>query len=260
MITVQAAIAAEEWRREHGSVVTRWLEAVGEMEALLSLATYSYEHPADPFPELVGGPATIRASGIAHPLLPSAKAVANDVELDDRTRILLVSGSNMSGKSTLLRTLGINVVLAMAGAPVRARSLTMSALQVGASIRVNDSLAEGSSRFYAEIDRLRNIFEMTDQTLPVLALLDELLQGTNSADRRVGAQGIVRGLLARRAIGCISTHDLALTEIGIDHGVANVHFQDEMENGLMKFDYKLRTGVVTKSNALELMRTLGLDV
>jgi DNA mismatch repair ATPase MutS len=200
--------------------------------------------------------------GIMHPLIPRLNVVANDVDIDDRARIWLVSGSNMSGKSTLLRTVGINTVLAMAGAPVRAQRLQMTALQVGASIRVNDSLQEGSSRFYAEITRLRQLFEAAGGKTPLLVLLDELLQGTNSADRLVGARGVVRALLDRGAIGLVSTHDLALTDIGTanDERIVNVHFQDDMDGGKMKFDYKLRAGVVTKSNALELMRSIGLDV
>ena len=176
--------------------------------------------------------------------------------------MLLVSGSNMSGKSTLLRAVGINVVLAMAGAPVRAQCSGLLRCKLGASIRINDSLQEGSSRFYAEITRLRQIFDLAGGQPPLLFLLDELLQGTNSKDRRIGAEGLVRALLGSGAIGLISTHDLALTEIsGLPSGhLHNVHFQDEFEDGKMKFDYQLREGVVTKSNGLALMRSIGLDV
>ena len=156
----------------------------------------------------------------------------------------------------------LNVVLAMAGGPVRARRFTATALQVGASIRINDSLREGSSRFYAEIARLRKILDLAGGNPPLLFLLDELLQGTNSKDRRIGAEGIVRALVNRGSIGLVSTHDLALTDIGGSENshLRNVHFQDELENGAMKFDYKLRDGVVTKSNGLELMRSVGLEV
>jgi DNA mismatch repair ATPase MutS len=161
-----------------------------------------------------------------------------------------------------MRAVGMNVVLAMAGAPVRAQRLQLTPLQVGASIRVNDSLREGSSRFYAEILRLRNIFNLAGGNPPLLFLLDELLQGTNSSDRRIGADGIVRALVNRGAIGLVSTHDLALTDIGgsVAGQLRNVHFEDDLENGKMTFDYKLRDGVVTKSNGLELMRSIGLDV
>jgi hypothetical protein len=262
LYTLNVALAAQRWRRAHGRVVRTWVEVIGEFEALLSLASYAYEHPDDPFPELVDGPACFAGTDLGHPLIPAARCVRNDVSISGTTRILLLSGSNMSGKSTLLRTVGINTVLAMAGAPVRARSLKLTELQIGASIRINDSLHEGSSRFYAEITRLRQLFDLADGGRHLLFLLDELLQGTNSRDRRSGAEGIVRALAARGAIGLISTHDLALTDIsGLRPGVLhNVHFQDELRNGHMTFDFKLRDGVVTKSNALELMRSIGLEV
>jgi hypothetical protein len=262
MYSVQVAFAAEGWRRAHGSAVRTWIATVGEMEALLSLAAYGFEHPSDTLPEFVGGEAAFEGEGLGHPLLPSALCVRNDVVIGGETRVLLVSGSNMSGKSTLLRAVGINTVLAMAGAPVRARRLRLTPLRVGASIRINDSLQEGSSRFYAEITRLRQILDFAQREPSLLFLLDELLQGTNSKDRRIGGEGIVRALVDRGAIGLVSTHDLALTDIGgVLHGhLRNVHFEDELANGRMTFDYKLRDGVVTKSNGLELMRSIGLDV
>ena len=262
MYSVQVAFAAEHWREAHGLSTRSWLNAVGEIEALLCLATYSFEHPADPFPEFIDGAASFDAEALGHPLIPAGTCVRNNVRIVGETRVLLVSGSNMSGKSTQLRAVGTNVVLAMAGAPVRARRLRMTPLQVGASIRVNDSLREGSSRFYAEITRLRKIFDLAAGNPPLIFLLDELLQGTNSNDRRIGAEGVVRALLSRGAIGLVSTHDLALTGIdaSLNGQVRNVHFQDEIENGQMKFDYILRDGVVSKSNGLELMRSIGLEV
>jgi hypothetical protein len=260
MYPLQTALAAERWRSAHGAVIRSWLEVLGEFEALVSLSQYAYEQFEDPFPQFLEGPPAFKASGLGHPLIPAAVRVCNDVDLSGATRVLLVSGSNMSGKSTLLRTIGINTVLAMAGAPVRAQSLQLTPLQIGASIRINDSLHEGSSRFYAEITRLRQLFERT--RLPLLFLLDELLQGTNSADRRLGAQGLIRALIKKGAIGLISTHDLALTDVaGLEPGaIENVHFQDELVDGRLKFDFKLRAGVVTKSNGIELMRSIGLDV
>jgi hypothetical protein len=259
MYSVHVALAAERWRRDHGKVIREWVAAMGEFEALSSLAGYSYEHPADPFPVLVDGPAQFVASELGHPLIPAVRCVRNSVSIQEPTRVLLISGSNMSGKSTLLRTVGINTVLAMAGAPVRARSLQLTPLQIGASIRVNDSLHEGSSRFYAEITRLREIYGLLEGRLPVLFLLDEVLQGTNSKDRLAGAQGIVRAFVEAGAIGLVSTHDLALTDIS---GLAlrNVHFQDELVDGKMRFDFTLREGIVTKSNGIELMRAVGLKV
>jgi DNA mismatch repair ATPase MutS len=264
---VQVAFVAERWRQVHGGSLRSWVATVGQMEALLSLATYGFEHPADPFPEFVEGAASFNGEEIGHPLVPAVSCVRNDVTISGENRVLLISGSNMSGKSTLMRAIGMNVVLAMAGAPVRARRLQLTPLQVGASIRVNDSLREGSSRFYAEITRLRQIVDLAGGDLaggnpPLLFLLDELLQGTNSKDRRIGGEGIVRALVKRGAIGLVSTHDLALTDIGgsVEGHLQNVHFQDELANGKMTFDYKLRDGVVTKSNGLELMRSIGLDV
>jgi DNA mismatch repair ATPase MutS len=167
----------------------------------------------------------------------------------------------MSGKSTLLRAIGLNTVLAWAGAPVAARDMRVSALEVGASIRVVDSLQENRSRFFAEITRIRKIAELARER-HVLFLLDELLGGTNSHDRRIGALGIVRALVKAGAIGLITTHDLALAEIERDLGLAavNVHFDDQIVDGRIEFDYRLRPGVVTRSNALELMRAIGLEI
>jgi hypothetical protein len=262
LYSLQVALAAERWRSRYGHLVRAWLQATGRIEALISLAAYSYEHPADPFPEFRAGDACFEGTELGHPLLAQDKCVRNSVALGAGARILLVSGSNMSGKSTLLRTVGINIVLAMAGAPVRAAALQLTPLQVGASIRINDSLLEGSSRFYAEITRLRQLYDLTLQPLPVLVLLDEVLQGTNSRDRRVGVEGMVRAFIDKGSLGLISTHDLALTDIyGVAAGqVVNMHFQDELREGRMSFDFTLRAGVVTKSNGVELMRSIGLKV
>ena len=252
----------EAWRRTSGSAMRRWLTAVGEMEALSSLAGYRYDHPLDTFPEFVEETPCFEAQGLAHPLLAGDRAVANDVHVGGDVRVLVVSGSNMSGKSTLLRAVGLNAVLAQTGSPVRAWRLRMSPLAVGASITVQDSLQSGVSRFYAEITQLRRIIEKTSGTLPVLFLIDEVLHGTNSHDRRIGAEAIVRGLLERSAIGLVTTHDLALARIADALGPrgANVHFGDYLEGGQMRFDYCLRPGVVENSNAIELMRSVGLEV
>jgi DNA mismatch repair ATPase MutS len=168
----------------------------------------------------------------------------------------------MSGKSTLLRSVGVNVVLAWAGAPVRAQELRVSPLQTAASLRVQDSVLDGRSRFYAEITRLRQIVDLSGGKRSLLFLLDELLSGTNSHDRRIGAEAIVRSLVQRGAIGLVTTHDLALAHIADDLAprAANVHFEDHLEDGHIAFDYKMRSGVVEKSNAIELMRSVGLDV
>ena len=260
--STQLTFALEEWRRISGPSVPQWLRAVGEIEALSALAGYAYEHPNDPFAQFTGNGPEFRGDGLAHPLLPESRCVRNSVSLSPDLRLLVVSGSNMSGKSTLLRTVGVNAVLAMAGAPVRAKCLSMSPLTVGASMRITDSLQDGSSRFYAEITRLRSIVDLAGGANPLLFLLDELLAGTNSHDRRIGAEAVVKGLVDRGAIGLVTTHDLALAHIAeaLAPQAENVHFEDTLEDGKMRFDYRMRPGVVQKSNALELMRAVGLDV
>lgn len=261
LFTPQLAYAADSWRRHYGHRMRDWVDAVGEMEALLSFAGYSYERPQYPFAEIVeSGEAVFEATEIAHPLLPAA-AVSNSLTLA-KSQVVILSGSNMAGKSTLMRTVGINGVLALAGAPVRAQKLRMSLMAVGTCIRHTDSLQEHRSGFYTEALRIRLIYDLLDGPLPLLFLFDELLAGTNSKDRRVAAEGVVRTMISRGAMGMVTTHDLSLTEIAdlFPGKVRNVHLQDKVENGQMSFDYKLRDGVITHSNALELMRMIGLDV
>jgi hypothetical protein len=260
--TAHLALQVEDWRAFSGGAVRRWLHAAGEMEALCSLASHAFEHPADTFPEFAPAGPWIDAEAIGHPLLAEDKVVRNDIRIGGALRVIVVSGSNMSGKSTMLRTLGVNAVLAQAGAPVRARRLTLSPLTVGASIRLTDSLQSGISRFYAEILRLRQILDETAGPLPVLFLIDEVLHGTNSHDRRIGAGALVRGLVQRGAIGLVTTHDLALADIAGELGesAANVHFEDQIADGKISFDYLMRPGVVRKSNAIELMRQVGLEI
>ncbi|MHB0971243.1 MAG: MutS-related protein [Thermoanaerobaculia bacterium] len=256
------AISVEEWRANEGARLTHWLAAIGEWEAFASLSAFAFEHPDFPFPEIVTGGPLFEAESLGHPLIPSSRRVTNDVTLGPDMRLLMVSGSNMSGKSTMLRTVGVNAALALAGAPVCAERLRLSRLALGASIRINDSLAAGESRFYAEIKRLRQIVDLARAGRPLLFLLDEVLHGTNSHDRRIGAEGVIRTLVAHGAIGLVTTHDLALASIVEHLGVpaANVHFEDHLEDGRMAFDYTMQPGVVEKSNALELMRAVGLEV
>jgi hypothetical protein len=269
LYSVQVAYTAEAWRRRWGRELRTWAAVAGEMEALLSLAAYAYEHPVDPFPQFVETKGTPHAAALfhgedlGHPLLPADKSVRNSVSLDQETRVLLVSGSNMSGKSTFLRTVGINAVLATAGAPIRGKSLRLTALALGTRIRSGDSLLEGRSNFYTEILHIRRVFErMRQNQLPLLFLFDELLEGTNSHDRRIGAQSLLQALLKNGAIGIVTTHDLTLTEIGaaLSAPLRNMHFADQVVNGEMRFDYQLRDGIVSKSNALELMRLVGLEM
>ncbi|MFL5341319.1 MAG: MutS-related protein [Gemmataceae bacterium] len=256
------AYSIEAWRRECGYAVRHWFGVIGEVEAFLSLAAFSFESPQDPFPEIVAAGPLYEASALGHPLIPRGQCICNDVTLGRELQLLVVSGSNMSGKSTFLRTVGVNAVLALAGGTVRADSLRLSPLAVGATLRIQDSLQAGKSRFYAEITRIQQIVETAKGPLPLLFLLDELLHGTNSHDRAIGAEAIVRALLDRGAVGLITTHDLTLAHIAdnLTTRAANVHFADQLIDGKMIFDYQMRPGVVRHSNAIELMRAVGLPV
>jgi hypothetical protein len=259
----QLASVIDRWHAANRAALAGWIAVVGELEAFGSLATYAFEHPADPFPALTAEAPIFEATGIAHPLLPERVVVRNDVRIGGTgPQVLVVSGSNMSGKSTLLRAVGVNTVLAHMGAPVRAVQLRLSPLALGATLKIEDSLQAGHSRFYTEILRIRAIVERARGPVPVLFLLDEILHGTNSHDRRIGAEAIVRALVSAGAIGLVTTHDLALTELVPQLGprAANVHFEDRIEGGRMVFDYRMREGVVERSNALALMREIGLDV
>ncbi len=259
----QFAMAIENWRQENGPHIADWIAAVGEFEALGSLAAFAYERSDAVFPTLLDvTEPSYDAVGLAHPLIAAKEAVANDVQLGGETPLWIVSGSNMSGKSTLLRSVGLSVVMAWAGAPVVARELRLSRLKIGASLRANDSLADHRSRFYAEIRKLKDIVDAAGAKQQVLFLLDELLSGTNSHDRRIGAEALIKGLLERGAIGLATTHDLALAEIAESLGgrAKNVHFEDQFESGKIAWDYHLRPGVVKRGNALELMRAVGLEV
>jgi hypothetical protein len=269
LVVTQLAFGIERWRAHHGAAAAGWLEALGELEALASLATYAFEHPDQPFPDIAPdeeGP-LYDGVNVSHPLLPAETRVGNDVRLDPRSRLWLVTGSNMSGKSTLLRTVGASTVLALAGAPVPATRLRLSHLRVGASLRTVDSLQAGVSRFFAEIKRLREVVALAESSRLTLFLLDEILHGTNSQDRFAGAAAITRTLVARQAIGLVTTHDLTLAKIVEELSVdqlapvaTNVHFEDVITADQLKFDYKLRPGVVTRGNALALMKLVGLPV
>lgn len=258
--TVRCALKDESRRRKYGPMVRIWLDAVGEVESIAALSCYAFEHPEDAWPEFCAEGPLFEAEMLAHPLLPEKQAVRNDVKLGDGLRLIVLSGPNMSGKSTFVRGVGINAVLAQCGAPVRARRLRMSSLAIGTSICVLDSLQGGVSRFYAEIKRLKAISDLTRGPIPVLFLLDELLSGTNSQDRLRGSELLVRTLVEHGAIGLITTHDLALARIPekMDGQARNYHFDDHLEHGKLRFDFKLKEGVVQSSNALRLMESIGL--
>ncbi len=261
MLDANAAVALERWRARHGRDVRGWLEALGELEALESLSSLAFDQPDYAWPELVEE-ACFEAEALAHPLLAASRRVANDVTIPGPGTALLVTGSNMSGKSTLLRAVGLAAVLAVAGAPVCAKRLRLGAVRVATSMRTSDSLAEGTSRFLAEVKRLRLVVDMAHRAPGLLFLLDEILHGTNSRERVLGARAVLSDLLEHGALGAMSTHDLGLAHLDDEHPgrVRNVHFQEQVEGDTMTFDYRLREGVVQSSNALRLMKMVGLDV
>lgn len=259
------AWAIDRWKAAAGHHVAGWFEALGEVEALSALGTFAAEHPEAVYPTLAAGPPRLEGRGLAHPLLPPAQAVGNDVALGGTSpHLVIISGSNMSGKSTYLRAIGVNVVLAQAGAPVCAQSLDLTPLMPAGTLRVQDSLQGGQSRFFAEITKLRQIVDLAraNGDVGTFFLIDELLAGTNSHDRQQGAAGVLRGLVDLGAVGLATTHDLALTALTDTLGprAANMHFVDHFEDGVLRFDFRLRPGVVGTSNALALMRSIGLDV
>jgi DNA mismatch repair ATPase MutS len=262
MIPMHLVYAIDRWRLRDGRRVRGWLNAVGSYEAIASLSAFAYEHSEYPFAEIDERGPIVDAVALAHPLLPSSKRIANDVSIGSSPALLLVSGSNMSGRSTLMRAVGVNVILALTGAPVCASRLRLSPMLVATAMRQGDSLHEGVSAFYAEIRRLQAIREWTKGPRPVLFLLDEILRGTNSHDRRIGAEAVIAVLLGAGAIGMVSTHDLALAEIvdRLGSQAANVHFEDQLVDGQVTFDYRLRSGVVPRGNGLVLLRLLGFEV
>jgi hypothetical protein len=272
LVDTQFVLAIERWKHRHGEALRIWLDAWAEFEALNALACYAYEHPDDVFPEMLEGPAEFEAAGLGHPLLTENVCVRNDVHLgavhlNRCPKFYLVSGSNMAGKSTFLRTLGINAVLGSAGAPVRAHHARQSSFAVCASISIVDSLGEGKSKFMAEVDRLREtLCAATSGPKPVLFVIDEILSGTNSRDRRVAAESFLRALICTNAtgagaIGALSTHDLALAEIAEapNLGGSNVHMESRDPSDPFAFDYILKPGISTHSNALAIARMAGVS-
>jgi len=251
----------EKWRQRHGQSVGSWFERLGELEALCALATFAHDHPQYAYPEFASQGPRFIARQLGHPLL--AHAVANDVSLPGSAHALLITGSNMSGKSTLLRSIGINAVLALAGSPTCAESLEMSRLQVLTSIRVKDSLERGISYFYAEVQRLKAVLETARQAKGnALFLLDEIFLGTNSEERAIASRGILVMLLRTGACGAVSTHDVSLARLGQEANlqIHNVHFRESILDGRMSFDYRLREGVLESGNALRVLKEAGITL
>lgn len=261
----------EGWQREAGAQVRGWLAALGEVEALIALATLKHDEPDWCLPAVTEhASAMLQADALAHPLLPTARAVGNPVQVGPPGTFLLVTGSNMSGKSTLLRAIGVNTVLAQMGAPVHAAALQLTPLRVTSSMRVQDSLAQGVSFFMAELRRLKAVVDLAEVQQargdrPLLYLLDEILQGTNTHERQIAARQIILHLIRAGAIGAVSTHDLTLADAPeLAAASVPVYFTEQFTRGpegpAMHFDYQLRPGIATSTNALKLMELVGLAV
>ncbi|MBC7571162.1 MAG: DNA mismatch repair protein MutS [Spirosoma sp.] len=258
----------EAWRTQHGPSLNHWFSAIGELEALNSLAGFAYAHPTYTTPDIADGSPMLDLANAVHPLLLPDRSVANSLTLTGAGKTVLITGSNMSGKSTFLRTVGANVVLALAGAVVGADAMCCSLVRVFTSMRTQDSLEESTSSFYAELLRLKTLIRLTQQSnelpqgrLPTLYFLDEILKGTNSADRHRGAEALIRQLHHTNAFGFVSTHDLELGQLADADGfVQNYHFQSDLRNGELIFDYKLRDGICQSFNASQLMQAIGIEM
>lgn len=260
---VHYLLRLERWRKQHGSNLSQWVNALGDLEAINSLAGFAFAHPIYATPDIVDDAYVLDFTLAAHPLLPPGRSVANSLTMTGTGQTVLITGSNMSGKSTFLRTVGANVVLALAGAVVSAERFWCSPVRVFTSMRTQDSLEESTSSFYAELKRLQTLISLTKQqkALPILYFLDEILKGTNSTDRHRGAEALIRQLHETTASGFVSTHDLELGQLtDADGFVRNFHFQSDLQNGELVFDYKLRTGICESFNASQLMQAIGIEM
>ncbi len=259
---LQQALDLEKWKQQHAEDVNQWFDTLGKFEALISFATIHFNNPAWCFPQLHEKHFFIKASELGHPLINAAKRVDNFIDIESSKKIMLVTGSNMAGKSTYLRSVGVNMVLAMAGAPVCAKLFEFSPVQLLSSMRIADNLEESTSTFYAELKKLKTIIEKVNQHEKVFILLDEILRGTNSADRHSGSVALIKQMIKQEAAGIIATHDLALAEMEKDHprDILNYHFDVQVSGEELFFDYLLKPGVCQSMNASILMKKIGIEL
>ncbi len=251
----------EKWKRESGEALQQWIDILGDVEALVSLSNIHRDHRDWALPKVATEPSVYRGKSLAHPLI-SRSAVSNDLELNPENPILLITGSNMSGKSTYLRTAGINLLFLSLGTKVCAEEMSASLMKIHTCMRISDNIEKNISSFYGEILRIKEIVEETKTGAPVFFLLDEIFKGTNSTDRHLGAKILIQQLYETGGVGLVSTHDLELTELEDNPkvGVKNYHFQETYRGGEIHFDYKLRPGASRTTNALYLMKMAGVEV
>ena len=259
---LQQAIALEKWKQENHQKVMDWFTAFGEFEAISSLATLSFNHPEWHYPIIKEGHFFIEGKAVGHPLIPANKRVNNPVTIESNGQLMLVTGSNMAGKSTYLRSIGINTVLAMAGAPVCATYFCLSPVQVMSSMRIADNLEENTSTFYAELKKLKIIIEKVNNHEKIFVLLDEILRGTNTLDRHTGSVALIRQLIKHKATGIIATHDVELAKLKDDYpeNILNVHFDAQVNKDELYFDYLLKEGICKSLNASVLMKKMGIEL
>ncbi len=259
---LQQVLDLEKWKLQYASAVENWFIALGKIEASNSFAAIHFNNPAWNFPELVEKHFFMEATELGHPLIPKEKRVNNFIKIDRSGELMLVTGSNMAGKSTYLRSVGVNVVLAMAGAPVCAARMKLSPVQLISSMRIADNLEESTSTFYAELKKLKTVIDKVNNGEKVFILLDEILRGTNSLDRHTGSVALIKQLIKQQAVGIIATHDLALAELQKEYpgNILNYHFDAQVNKEELYFDYKLKPGVCTSLNASILMKKIGIEL
>ena len=259
LFDLQCVYRLEKWKAENSADLMGWLDIVRETEVLCSLGTFSFNHPQFVIPS-INGQQKLSAQGLGHPLLNDRERVVNDIYMDEQQSIMIITGANMAGKSTFLRSLGVNIVLGLAGAPVCAREFDCPFIELRSGMRTADSLKENQSYFYAELDRLKSIMDELREGKPLLVLLDEILKGTNSTDKQAGSIALVKQLVEEACLVVIATHDLALGELEKVYPgrVLNYSFEANIENDQLFFDYKLKRGIAQKMNATFLMQKMGI--
>lgn len=255
-------VRIERWKARYGKYLMDWLEAVGELDALCSLGTFAYNHPAYTYPTITNQPFCFLARNMGHPLMPEAQCVKNDATIPSRPYFLIITGANMAGKSTYLRTIGVNYLLACMGCPVCCESLTLYPAHLITSLRTTDSLSDNESYFFAELKRLKRIIDLLDEGQELFIILDEILKGTNSADKQKGSLDLIRQFMRLKADGIIATHDLLLGTLAdqFPEYIRNYCFEADIKDNELTFSYRLREGVAQNMNACFLMRKMGITI
>jgi hypothetical protein len=259
---LQQIIALENWKEKNKHYLPYWITALAEIEALSTLGNLHFNHPAWAFPQFDENPGKLEATALGHPLIPENKMVVNDFSTNGSAQVSLITGSNMAGKSTFLRSIGVNMILAMMGAPVYAQRMRLSPMRVVSSMRVADNLEESTSTFYAELKKLKSIIEYVNNHEPVFVLLDEILRGTNSLDRHIGSKALVKQLIHKNAVAMLATHDVELAQLQQEYpaNIHNYHFDAQIANEELYFDYKLKEGICQSINASILMKKIGIEL